>query len=95
MASGPAAMSDFLRIEQGRCPHCHHVLTAVGHMANDIPPMPREGDMTVCIGCGAVLQFNARLRLEAMTAAELSALDPEEAADLDRTRRAVLRHLTP
>lgn len=52
-------------------------------------PKPTVGDLALCFGCGEVLQFGRRLRLQRITAAEITALDPETAADLRQTQTLV------
>jgi len=43
----------------------------------------------VCFGCGEALTFDRRLRLQRISAAELAALHPDEAAELRQTQHAV------
>jgi len=47
----------------------------------------------VCFGCGETLRFDGKLRLRKMTLAELAALAPEEAADLQQTQQAIRKFL--
>ncbi len=56
--------------------------------------MPKPDDLTVCMGCGEVLTFGPRLTLHKITAAELAALTPEEAADLEQTQTIVRAFLS-
>lgn len=51
--------------------------------------MPEPGDMSVCIGCGEVLQFDERLRLVPMKASQIAALLPDEAAELRKVQTVV------
>jgi len=51
--------------------------------------MPKPADLTVCFGCGEALTFDRRLRLQRISAAELAALHPDEAAELRKTQHAV------
>jgi hypothetical protein len=51
--------------------------------------MPKPGDLSVCFGCGEVLQFDQHLRQHQLTARELVRLDPDEAALLRRLQSTV------
>jgi hypothetical protein len=75
----------------GRCPHCGKWLNAVSTLEGPVPPS--EGDLTVCFGCGEALRFDAELLLRKITAAELAALDPEEAAVFCETQTKVRRFI--
>ena len=97
----PDKLSDFPSIPQARCPHCYYRLSRVGQVntrAADTPT-PRPGDLTVCVGCGAALQFGPKLRLLPLAARELAALEPDERADLQATqahvRAAIARNFKP
>lgn len=81
------------RVPLSQCPHCLVRLNTVGQIGVERPPLPVTGDLTVCGGCAAVLTFTRRLRLRAMTAHEIAALDPESAADLHRTQAEVTTFL--
>jgi hypothetical protein len=50
---------------------------------------PNEGDLSVCFGCGEVLTFDARLRLQRISPAVLAKFHPEEAAQLRQTQSRV------
>ena len=52
-------------------------------------PEPKEADVTVCFGCGELLQFDAELRLLRLPARELASLEPAVKAELRRTQKAV------
>lgn len=81
-----------VRVPEVRCPHCGHRLDAAGTLAGAVP-RPKRFDLTVCFGCGEVLQFDRRLRLQRITANELAALTPDEAADLRQTQTAIREFL--
>ena len=55
---------------------------------------PSEGDLSICFGCGAALQFDAGLRHRLVTLSELQALareDPDTLKQLDAARQQVVR----
>jgi hypothetical protein len=71
------------------CHACGHLLNAVSEVGGeDIAPV--EGDLTMCIGCGAfyTLQGDAWARL---TLAQYAALTPDERDLLIRMRVALER----
>lgn len=53
------------------CPKCGTKLDGASAMAPDPMAEPEEGDVTVCIRCGVVLQFGAGLSLELVDPASL------------------------
>ncbi len=76
------------RVPLGQCPHCGQTVDAISTLAGQVPK-PKPADMTVCLGCGEVLQFDEQLRVRKMTATEIAALTPEEAFDLKQTQAAI------
>ena len=58
---------------QSRCPECGHKLDA----ATDINEnkAPKAGDISLCINCGAVLEFNADFSVKTFT--DFALLDDE------------------
>jgi hypothetical protein len=80
------------RLRTSRCPHCGYQMDAAA-VLDGPPPQPSEGDLSVCFGCGETLRFDGKLRLRKMTLAEMAALAPEEAADLQQTQQAVRKFL--
>jgi hypothetical protein len=83
---------DPIRLPPKKCPHCGYLVTAASAMRGPTP-MPKPGDLSVCFGCGEALQFDRRLRLAKITAAELAALGRREAAEFHRVQREVRRFL--
>ena len=59
--------------DQITCPACAKVLDASTNTTGDTAPSP--GDITICIGCGAVLTYRDGLRLAAVTDPDVL-LDP-------------------
>jgi uncharacterized protein with PIN domain len=84
--------------EESRCPHCHEKLdaaTGVDTEKDGEPVRPVPGNISVCSYCGALLQYGADLRLQAMSEKEMrrfQALAPRQyamALDLGRFFRTV------
>jgi len=62
-------MNDATRIPQSECPTCHYKMdatTAVFEKAT-----PKKGDISVCMKCGTVTQFDEKLRMVALTSKEV------------------------
>lgn len=72
------------------CPACGYRLDA--HTARDGDAAPRPGDLSLCLRCGAVLEFGPTLRVRALTDAEVDALPPDEHDEVMRTAATILRY---
>jgi hypothetical protein len=68
------------RFKLTRCPHCGHRLNACSTLGEDRPPNP--GDLSVCMGCGQVVRFGPKLKLQRVPASVIAALLPDERAEL-------------
>lgn len=79
---------DHVRLRPSRCPHCGYNTDAATALAG--PTLrPSPGDLSVCLGCGEALQYDRRLRLVRISAAELAALNPDEREALREVQEAV------
>lgn len=62
------------------CPGCGQALNA------SVDPKerggPRPNDVSMCVGCGTILQFDQQLRLKAMTPEQIERLPPKTAEEL-------------
>jgi hypothetical protein len=85
-------LSTAVRLPPTRCPHCGYTLDAAS-VLDGPAPKPTPGDLSVCFGCGAALQFDKRLRVTKLTLREIARLHPDERADLERTQRNVREFL--
>lgn len=68
------------------CPACKRTLdraTAVRHDCS-----PKEGDLTVCIGCGSYLVFGGSLGLQLLDAESFAGLPVESQIEMRRVRDA-------
>jgi hypothetical protein len=77
------------RLPLSRCPHCGAKHDAASVLQQGEIPQPQPGDFSVCFGCGEVLTYDRRLRLQRVAASTLAAMEPEEAANLRETQEAV------
>lgn len=77
------------------CPVCRQVLDAAAPVAGN--PEPSPGDLSVCAYCTTILEFDAELRPQQVSAATLAGLDMHTMRQLEMLRRAVrqLRAGTP
>lgn len=53
-----------LRLKLQHCPTCDAKLNAAMHVDSELSHMPREGDFSICIECGAVLVFDDAQNIE-------------------------------
>ena len=70
------------------CAGCGHTFDAASALEGEA--IPREGDLTLCIRCGAVYAFRADLTVRPVGRRELrSAAYREQLPDLARARAAI------
>jgi hypothetical protein len=62
LESSPKVDKMPIRVPKSQCPWCGHGLDAVGGGSKIRPPDP--GDLTICLYCGGVAQFDEDLNLE-------------------------------
>jgi hypothetical protein len=80
-------MSEYphVRVPKQNCPVCKHILSAVGTLAGDVPT-PVAGDVTVCLECGALLEFTKKLALRLIDERKL---DPETFKEIQHLRSRI------
>lgn len=71
------------------CPVCKAKLDRASDMETQYQPKPK--DLSVCLYCAAVLQFDAAMMPRLMTQAEVQALPKDTLAELVRMVRDVKR----
>lgn len=64
-----------IRLLADSCPECGKRLDAATGLTSDRPPKP--GDISVCVGCHAVLEFDDYLRLRLVPVEDDRRSDPE------------------
>jgi hypothetical protein len=74
------------RTPANSCPTCGKFLDAMSRMVDD-DARPRPGDVTVCIGCAAVLVIKHDLTVRLPTPGELDDMATDQ--ELLRTREAI------
>lgn len=74
-------------ISEARCPSCRHAVNSASNMHGK---RPLPGDITVCVRCAAVSQFDVKMRLNPVTQKQLDQLPPEHRKELWRMRKGIL-----
>jgi hypothetical protein len=75
-----------------KCPACGHAFSAASNTLNS-ERGPRPGDWSICIGCGAVLAFDKRLRPRALTEVEQHAADADPRIRKMQHAHQMMKHL--
>lgn len=76
------------RVPPGECPVCGKYLDGTAGYNTEAKPSP--GDVTVCIGCGAINEFDYMLRLSPVPDALCQAPDMADARECQRVIREKL-----
>jgi hypothetical protein len=82
-------MAQHVTRKASTCPVCRHTL----NRASNTPGSnlaPQAGDISVCLGCAAVLIFDDDHTLHQRTDAELSMMEPDVIETVRKTQKAVL-----
>lgn len=69
------------------CPACGKLLDAANGEDN---VAPEPGNLTVCIHCAAILEFDAGLKLLPLSPDEIAGLPARERAELFRVQAAIM-----
>jgi hypothetical protein len=80
-------MTDHYDMPQQSCPVCSYRFDAATLIEGDGPPEPEN--LTLCIKCGSVLQWDYAMRLRKLTAQELRELSTETFQLLARAQRTL------
>ena len=78
--------STTLYVEQA-CPVCQLKLDAATDLSGN--GVPKEGDLTLCVGCASFLVFGPNLQLREMSMLEIAELPDEARIELQRMRKAI------
>lgn len=85
-----------VRMEMQQCPACKHGLDAntswQGESGDQV--VVRPGDLTVCMYCAALLEFDHRLRLRRLNPRTLASMSPTMQRKLEVLRSVVRSLLT-
>lgn len=76
------------KIAGSTCPCCKRVLDGASCL-EDEKLMPNAGDITICIYCLTILEFDNNLKLLEMTNEQISELPHEMRMDLNKIRHAI------
>ena len=70
-----------------KCPKCGHILDAATSLEN---ASPKPGDVTICVGCGNLLEFlKDKPWLAPISQEKLGALDEDNRKTLESLRNAI------
>lgn len=90
MASETNRSAGAFKLESSpRCPSCDALLDGATSLVREASPC--AGDLTVCMYCGAALEFTQGLGLRMLKPAELAALDAETKRDFLRVYHEMSR----
>lgn len=64
------------------CPKCQKHINAATATDGDSGLEPTPGDVTVCVGCAGILQFDGSMKLKELSFEDLSSMDTETQAEL-------------
>lgn len=64
-------------------------------LGEPLPPLPEPNDLTVCFGCGEILEFTHNLHLRKTTASTIASLPSDLALKLRMTQLAIRQFLFP
>lgn len=80
------------RYQPWMCYRCGHVSDAASHLRDD-KAIPRVGDLSACIGCGAPHRLRKDGKWTQASTNELARLKPEERRELTMNQWAIGRML--
>ena len=83
----PIEFGSDMRFPLTACPMCNHQLDAATCTTGDHKPAP--GDLTVCIECATILEFDPDLSVRVVGPSVLAALDDDTRAHLALVRAAI------
>lgn len=87
-----ATRRDTHRMPAQMCPACGYLTDAAGEISGKATAAPGKGDITMCLACGAVSQYDGFLNLVRCDPAELRDLElrqPETYAKLRQAQQFV------
>jgi len=76
---------------ESKCLHCGKILDMAGSPDGSPIDRPSDGDITVCIRCGAVMAFDGEGKVRGMTDEEIATVtrDAELMSSIARTVRSI------
>lgn len=66
--------NDHHRTPECACLNCGRLMNAAGSTDGSPIPPPAEGDLSVCLRCGAVMKYDSAGKVRGMTQAEMDKL---------------------
>ena len=78
------------KLRKRHCPHCNHQLDAATAISGE-DIKPRKGDLTICIECAVILQFDKNIRPVRLTGMTLDALPAEVFDQVTKVRNQLIQ----
>jgi hypothetical protein len=78
-----------VKVPESRCPSCGKLLDAATSIT-DPGASPSPDDMTICVGCGAILKFDKDLHLQELLQKDYDAIDTEDLLMITKMQTAVI-----
>lgn len=83
-------MNDDAQVPPSPCPFCSHVMD-MASPADGETVAPTPGDVSICIRCGGLLEFDGQLHLISLSDVKREGLDEKTREWLRRAQEAVLK----
>lgn len=77
------------KIRKRYCPHCNHTLDAATNL-EDENLKPRKDDLTICINCAEILQFDKNIRPVKLKGMTLDTIPQDTMNELLTIRKAII-----
>lgn len=71
------------------CPFCRHEFTAASMMDGE-EGRPSPSDLTLCIGCAAILTFDPAMNVRAAIETDMTGLTPEQHEQIKELQQRIL-----
>ena len=81
------------RIKASYCPACNHKLDAATH-PSDPRAKPVEDDITICINCAEILQFDLNIKPKKLKGELSDILSPTEVNEVSQIRQMIINSKT-
>lgn len=66
-----------IKTKQHICPTCHYQMDTVTSLDDQLETPPQEHDITLCLKCGEILEFQKDLSVIVIDQSTLDNLDPQ------------------
>lgn len=77
------------KLRKRHCPNCNHQLDAATALSGE-DVKPKKGDITICINCAEILQFDKNIRPVKLTGMTLDALPADVFQQVAKARSTLI-----